>query len=407
MGLGVWMIMMLVPSYAEALGRTKADVAAVYFIGRKTYPKNEILFNMNVIALASSGLFIALTLWQLDFLYHFLFHKTDTGYLLHLLVLLTQIPLQFLYLNYSYFHIAHENVAVQNRMVIIRAWVNSAIVICLLLLSDLQLWSMIISGVASFSLALVYGWWKVDRTSWDRTSWNGTLSWDMIRYGANFYLAGILGHLREQGTRTITVAFLMPGQIAFLGQAQSLSRMLQNIPNALNTILYPRLSRSNIKNAVEVSTQAFRISLILLSSGGLLLGFIAEPLITLIYGPAYKTTASVIQLILPGVVIYGTASTLESYFNGSGRAHLIPKIQILPVALQLAAAFLMVQRWGLTGAAVALSVGFAVYGFALCIVFLGISRTPVGNMLPTWVDIKILLSFLKQTFISRKNGTAR
>jgi hypothetical protein len=35
--LGIWMILCLVPSYAEALGRTKADVASIYFIGQKTF----------------------------------------------------------------------------------------------------------------------------------------------------------------------------------------------------------------------------------------------------------------------------------------------------------------------------------------------------------------------------------
>ena len=33
--LGIWIIISLIPAYAEAFGRTKFDLAAVYFIGKK------------------------------------------------------------------------------------------------------------------------------------------------------------------------------------------------------------------------------------------------------------------------------------------------------------------------------------------------------------------------------------
>ena len=33
--LGLWVIVSLIPSYAEAFGRTKFDLAAVYFLGKK------------------------------------------------------------------------------------------------------------------------------------------------------------------------------------------------------------------------------------------------------------------------------------------------------------------------------------------------------------------------------------
>ena len=37
--LGIWIIISLIPAYAEAFGRTKFDLAAVYFIGKKNILK--------------------------------------------------------------------------------------------------------------------------------------------------------------------------------------------------------------------------------------------------------------------------------------------------------------------------------------------------------------------------------
>lgn len=401
--LGIWMILTLVPSYAEALGRLKVDVASVYIMGQNKFRQQDILLSLNLIALVSSSILVALVLWQFELLYQLLFNDSEKEFSSYLLIILFQIPLQFLSLNYSYFHIACENITTYNRIMIVQAWSYSIIVFSLLLLTSLQLWSIIIAAIASVFMGLIYGWWKVDRTSWGAALWSRKLSWEMIRYGANFYLAGILGSLQKLGIRAITLSFLAPAQIAFLGQAQNLGLMFNKIPDAINTVLYPRASRSKSENAVAVSCQAFRTSFILLAAGGITLGLIAEPLITLLYGTAFKTTASLVQLTLPGIVIFGASSTLSSYFNGTGRAVLIPRIQFFPVIIQLIAAYLLTREWGLTGAALSLSFGLSLYGIVLSIVFMKVSHTRVGNLLPRSTDIKHLFYFFRNTFLSLQN----
>jgi O-antigen/teichoic acid export membrane protein len=397
--LGIWMILTLVPSYAEAFGRLKVDVASVYFIGQNKFHPQNILLSLNVIAVVSSSLLVTLLLWQFELLYQLLFNNSESEFSSFLLVLLLQIPLQFLSLNYSYFHIACENILVYNRITIIQAWSYSIIVFSLLLLTNLQLWSIIIAVIVSITLGLVYGWYKVDRTSWSNASWSNSLSWEMIKYGLNFYLAGILGSLQKMGVRAITLSFLAPAQIAFLGQAQNFGLIINKIPDALNTVLYPKASRSESENAANVTCQAFRMSFIILVAGGATLGLIAEPLINFLYGSAFQTTAYVIQVILPGIVINGASSTLSSFFNGTGRAKLVPRIQLLPVIIQLITAFLLTRIWGITGAAIAISLGLTVYGLVLIIVFLKVSHTPVGRLIPNGSDFKKLLYFFRQTLL--------
>jgi O-antigen/teichoic acid export membrane protein len=398
--LGIWMILTLVPSYAEAFGRLKVDVASVYFIGQNKFHPQNILLSLNVIAIISSSLLLSLLLWQFELLYTLLFNNSESEFSSFLLVLFLQIPLQFLSLNYSYFHIACENILVYNRITIIQAWSYSIIVFSLLLFTDLKLWSIIIAVIVSITMGLVYGWYKVDRTSWSNASWSNSLSWEMIKYGLNFYLAGILGSLQKMGVRAITLSFLAPAQIAFLGQAQNFGLIFNKIPDALNTVLYPKASRSESANAAKVTCQAFRMSFIILVAGGATLGLIAESLITLLYGSSFQTTAYVIQLILPGIVINGASSTLISFFNGTGRAKLIPRMQLFPVIIQLITAFLLTRIWGITGAAIAISIGLSVYGLVLIIVFLKVSHTPVGRMIPNDSDFKKLLHFCRQILLS-------
>jgi len=71
--LGIFTILSLVPSYAEAFGRLKVDVASVYFMGQKTFRREDILFNLNLIALASVGTILAIILSCLGMLIYIAF----------------------------------------------------------------------------------------------------------------------------------------------------------------------------------------------------------------------------------------------------------------------------------------------------------------------------------------------
>jgi len=391
--LGIFTILSLVPSYAEAFGRLKVDVASVYFMGQKTFRREDILFNLNLIALASVGTILAIILWQFGPIYDWLFKNETGNYKTELLVTMIQIPLQFLYLNYAYFHVAEENIYVYNRMVVIQAWAGSLTAIALLLMTPLGLWSVIIAPLLGTSLGLLYGWYYIDRTGWMAGRASKKVSLSMIRYGAHFYLAGLLGQLHETGTRLISVSSLAPAQMAFLGQGQGVGQLLNKVSDALNTILFPRISRSGSDTAADISCMAFRVSFLLLAAGGMTLAIVVEALVVLLYGAAFQPTAAVVRYLLPGLVIGGACGTLGGYFNGTGRAKLIPRIQFLPVAMQLLLAWVFLQRWGLSGAALAISMGLALYGLALLFVFVRVSKVSIKQLLPGAGDIRYLLKF--------------
>jgi len=395
----------MVPSYAEAFGRTKTDTAAVYFLGQKTFRREDVLLNLNLIALASAGLILSLILWQFEPIYDWLF-KNDTGnHKTELLVLLIQIPLNFLYLNYTYFHIAHENIHVYNRMVVTHALSNSFTVICLLALTTIGLWSIILGGLIGSSLALLYGWFSIDRKDWVKGLPSKQVSVALFRYGINFYLAGILGQLQQTGTNLLAVAYLFPAQMAFLAQAQGVGLLLDNVVRPIHTLLFPRISSSSQNEALEVTCKAFRTTTIVMFASGLVLVIVAEPLIMLLYGPEFQPTALVVRYLIPGLMIVGVCTTLTNYFSGIGQANIIPKIQVLPLILQFLLAWVFLQWWSLAGAAAAISIGGMVYGMLLLIVFKRVSRISYNQLTPDLDDVHYIVAFVRSQIsnIKKKN----
>ena len=154
-------------------------------------------------------------------------------------------------------------------MVVTNAWVNSATAVSLLLLTPLGLWSVVFAGLFGTGSALVYGWYAVDRSEWVKGRPQRKVIKALLKYGSNFYLAGILGHLQEQGTRLLAVSYLVPAQMAFLTQGQGAGGLLRKVVDPINTMLYSRISRSDQEPAVKISCRAFRVGALLMVTGAL------------------------------------------------------------------------------------------------------------------------------------------
>lgn len=392
--LGIWVMLSLLMSYAEAFGRTKAEAAAVYFIGQKRYSPDTVIFNLNIIAIASSA-FVVMTIFVcFDLIIGWMSSRTDAEFSLEFQLMIIQIPLQFLYLNYSYLHIAEEEIGVFNKMVLLRAITYTGVAISLLMVAEIGLLSLVIATLFSTFIALMYGWKKFESKDLEPPVFSPTACVDMIRYGFHFYSANLLTQLQQSGTTLIAVTFLLPKQVTFLAQSQNMGQLLGSLIDPLTTVLFPRISKSEDEVAAEISCRAFRVATILVALGSLSLGICAHELIIFLYGAAYEPTANLLVIMLPGFFIGGAAGTLGSFFHGQGRAGLIPLVTLPAVALQLSLAYFLVDQYGLVGLAVSVSIGATIYGIALTGLFVLVTKVRLSALIPKLQDINFIFSFV-------------
>ena len=80
---GLYAILLLIPSYAEAFGRIKFDVASVYFLGKRKIVLGEMIFLLNALAILTSAILICFFIWQYDWIYAQLYQNTTID--MHLL----------------------------------------------------------------------------------------------------------------------------------------------------------------------------------------------------------------------------------------------------------------------------------------------------------------------------------
>ena len=67
----------------------------------------------------------------------------------------------------------------------------------------------------------------------------------LLSYGYKLYLNNILSHIQVSGGQFLIVIFLSSSQVAFYSMAQQLSQLIEKIPNAMGTFLFPRVTKED------------------------------------------------------------------------------------------------------------------------------------------------------------------
>tara|TARA_B110000003_G_C16643772_1_gene531185 strand:- start:1956 stop:3266 length:1311 start_codon:yes stop_codon:yes gene_type:complete len=377
---GYWTILLLIPSYAEAFGRTKIDLAAVYFISKNNRNSNSILNTINSAGFIFSIIILVLFFLFFDIIYEGIFSNSESNLQFELALISFQFPFQVFFLNYCYYFLALEKIKIYNQMVIIKA-ISFTLLLLILLLYKLSLTGVIISFTLSTIIGFLFGFIK-SNNGFFLFRFNFNEFKLLFKYSLHLYVSGLLSHFSELASRTIAVFFISPVLVGFLGLGQSVSRLLNRVNDALNQILYSKVSKLELKSAQDISAKSFRTILLILILLSLVFLILVDQFIEITYGLEFKEAGLVAKIILPGVVLFGASSIFLSFFNGIGKANVIPKVQIIPLILQIIITTLLTKYFLLIGAALGYSIGLLLYSTFLILKYLNFTKKNLSELFP-------------------------
>jgi O-antigen/teichoic acid export membrane protein len=125
--------------------------------------------------------------------------------------------------------------------------------------------------------------------------------------------------------------------------------LVQVIGTTLEQVLFPRFAAHAPGTDIvrKYVWSAWGTSLV----GALVLGVSAPLLVRLVYGPAYSAAATVLPILLLGVVLRAGGSVLRANFKARGKVSALMKANGAGLAVALVALLPLVSLWGMTGAA--------------------------------------------------------
>ena len=359
--LGVALILNMIPSYAETFGRLKFDIAAVYYLGKNKYPLNEVIFTLNILALFSSSIVVLIFFVNFDFFSSILFSKTEQNVDNLVYVVLAQTPLSFVFMNYSYLFLFKEDTRNYNIMVVLKSLITSLLGIILVGLFNFGIMGVVLASSFGLLISVFFGVIKMGSKGTIYFNLNFKLIKDLTVYGSKLYFQGLITNLQLYCLNLLVVFYLVPSQVTYFTLAKGYSQLLDKIPNALSSILFPRLSKIRTDNdGVILTNKAFRIiSFILFLSGILALLFI-RPAVYVIFGEDYLPLVVPFFLLIPGIVISGSCTPFLQYFMAHNRVEIGMGVAAVGLFSQLLMGIFLIPKYGVVGAAISVSMGLII-----------------------------------------------
>ncbi|HEV2145968.1 MAG TPA: polysaccharide biosynthesis C-terminal domain-containing protein [Longimicrobiaceae bacterium] len=393
---GLWAILQLIPTYAEAFVRLKVDAAGVYLIGSGRYGVGPVRTMLNRIALGSGLGVVALVAAALGPLSDWLFGAAAGDVRPAILVVALQVPFQFLLLNYTKLLLLREDVRAYNQAVLLRTLSFAVLSVTLLFGARLGLLGVVFAGTASTALACLFAMRALGAGPAGGERSAPGLGRALVEQALPLYGAGIVGHLHTYSSSTVVALYLSPANVGFLAMAQNLGRLLERITEALNLLLFPRIAgMEEGASLAELVVRAYRVMLVATLVAGTGMAVAVRPLVELVYGRDFLPAVVPLWIILPGVVAFSASTVFTQYLVGIGKAGLALRISIVPLVVQVALALLLVPRFGLAGAACALSVASVLVAVLQLAVFVHVARPHVraSDLLVRAEDVRTVLHF--------------
>ncbi|UFU07264.1 lipopolysaccharide biosynthesis protein [Ruania halotolerans] len=152
--------------------------------------------------------------------------------------------------------------------------------------------------------------------------------------------------------------------VGILAVASPVADLLLVLPVAAGTVLLPRYYSSET-SPTAVRHNALRIAA-LAAAVGAVAALAAPWLVPLLYGTNYSGAARVLQIMVPGVVLFSYARVVQSYLISRSRYRLVLWASLLAVVVSVGVQLAATPSLGAIGGALAISAGYTTMFVVIC-----------------------------------------
>jgi O-antigen/teichoic acid export membrane protein len=220
---------------------------------------------------------------------------------------------------------------------------------------------------------------------------------EVLRYGLRAYAGTLLQGLNYRLDFFLVAFFLPISQVGLYSIAVTATEMLWVVPNNLGTVLMQRAASLSGHDSDRLTRAMTRLTSLFLLAACVLLAAVALPLITLVFGSAFRGAVQPLLLLLPGTWALGLWKNLTNDLIGRGHPH--AKAISAGVAAGVTALLdvLLIPRYGISGAAVASSASYVVaFLMALSSYRRFTDAGPAALTVPRRGDLALLFSIVRK-----------
>ena len=182
---------------------------------------------------------------------------------------------------------------------------------------------------------------------------------DTLPFVATIGVTNLIGLLNYRAGLFIVERALGLSATGIYSIAVVVAELLWFVSGSLTQAAYGRIGTADAARAAATTVRVVQLSGVALLVVAPLLVVAAVLLIPPVLGPAYAASLPLLALLLPGVLVFGSASALSAYFtNHAGQPRVPAQVAALSLLLNAGLAAWWVPQHGMAGAALAASLAY-------------------------------------------------
>jgi O-antigen/teichoic acid export membrane protein len=185
-----------------------------------------------------------------------------------------------------------------------------------------------------------------------------------------------------------------PAALGVYGLAVNIAELCFFIPDAVSTVLYPRVAAAESAESAAFVPVVTRTVLLLTSAAAALIAcavLIAIPIVL----PAFSQSVVPALLLLPGIIGLSASKVLSAYMTGSGRPALVSAVSVAALVLNVGLNLALIPVIGPPGAALASLISYSAHGTMMVIIASRQARVGIGELSrPRRADVALVIRTL-------------
>ncbi len=181
----------------------------------------------------------------------------------------------------------------------------------------------------------------------------------LLGFGLQAGMANLVSFLNYRVDAIMVEVLLGQRELGVYAVGVRIAEGLWFFSQAIMTASYASIGSLSAEEAAHLTARGMRHSLFIIGGLAVALLMIADPLLRTLYGSAYAGAITPFRWLVPGIAFYGLASVLSAYYtNQRGHPHVPLAIAGASMVVNLGSCFLLIPAIGLSGAAIASTLGY-------------------------------------------------
>ena len=248
--------------------------------------------------------------------------------------------------------------------------------------------ALLYSQLCGYSVATILGWTLLFPTLKrdGRDPLRSSLK-EMFRYGAFVQLSTLVSTLNKRISLYLLRSRCTEKQVGVYALGTQVTEGVNIIGYSIGLVEFSALSNSdNAQKATQLTLRFMRLSIFLSSLALLAINMLPTAFFEWLFSGEFSNIRSIILLMSPGIVFFSAHTILANYFSGTGKPKYNLYASLIGVSVTLAAAFLLIPKLGIHGAAITTTLTYMVLFVYQWVVFHRQTGSQLVQLLPNKED---------------------